>query len=128
MPRAGRQIILRNFIIARLRLYGWERLNNEMEKDKRVGTIAGRACRSATAESGAELDRDRQKSVTETGYDLGPNDTMATSGSAVRQPPDTPYRRGRRISLTCASLVYINKRVTMIIMEEQELKFERCSR
>jgi hypothetical protein len=47
-----------------LLLYGRERLNNEMEKDKRMGAIAGRACRSATAESGAELDRDRQKSVT----------------------------------------------------------------
>jgi hypothetical protein len=43
---------------------GARALNNEMEKDKRMGAIAGRACRSATAESGAKLDPDRQKSVT----------------------------------------------------------------
>ncbi len=51
----------------------------------------------------------------------------AVVGRAVRQPPDTPDRRGRRISLTCTPLMYINKRVTMIIMEEQELNFERYS-
>jgi hypothetical protein len=66
--------------LSSLRCYcctGGNALNNEMKKDKRMRAIAGWACRSATAESGAELDRDRQKSVTETGYDLGPNDTMA---------------------------------------------------
>jgi hypothetical protein len=39
------------------------------------------------------------------------------------------YRRagGCRIPQTDTPLMYINKRVTMIIMEKQELNFERCS-
>ena len=95
-----------------------------------MGAIAGRACPAA----GGPLSRERswtaigRSALPETGYGPGPNDTMAhewlggpaAAGHAL--PPWTPHFTNMR-----ASLMYVNKRVTMIIMEEQELNFERYS-
>jgi len=52
----------------------------KMEKAKRMRAVVGRAGRSATAESGTELDPGRRKSVTGNrlmGMILGPNNRMA---------------------------------------------------
>jgi hypothetical protein len=88
--------------------------------------VAGRAVPSRPPSRERNWTLIGRRELPGTGYDSGSSDRIAHEWLGGRGAT-RPTAVGRGISLTCTPLILINKCVTMIIMEKQELNFERCS-